>query len=213
MIIAIDGPAAAGKGTLARNLASRFNLALLDTGLLYRGVGKKLLEAFHDPSDEFLAEIAALDLVFEDLDVESLRNEEVASAASKVSAFPAVRSALLNFQRKFAISPGAQFSGAVLDGRDIGTVVCPTADIKVFITASIEIRAKRRYKELMERGLNAIYSRVLNDMQNRDTRDTERAAAPLAAARDAHVIDTSELEAEKVFDLVEKFILRKSNNR
>jgi CMP/dCMP kinase len=199
MIIAIDGPAAAGKGTLARNLASHLGLAYLDTGLLYRAVGKKVIDQGADPENADIATGVAEALRPEDLTGEGLRTDEVAQAASKVSAIAGVRAALLAFQRTFAASPPAGKMGAVLDGRDIGTVVCPDAPVKLFITAATEVRARRRFKELQERGLEAIYARVLEDMKERDARDSSRAASPLEPAKDAHIIDTSALDADQVF--------------
>ena len=212
MIIAIDGPAAAGKGTLAKLLAEHFNLALLDTGLLYRGVGKKILSKHQDPNDCEIAETAARNLLFDDLNDNSLRTEEVARAASQVSSIPGVREALLEFQLNFANNPGQKFKGAVLDGRDIGTVVCPDAEIKIFLCASAEVRAKRRYKELMERGHKAIYSQILFELNERDTRDMKRANAPLKAASDAFIIDTGGLNADEVFKKALDFVMRHDFN-
>jgi len=199
MIIAIDGPAAAGKGTLARNLAKHFDLAYLDTGLIYRAVGKKVVDSGANPEDAAAAEREARALTPADLHQEGLRADEVAQAASKVSAVPGVRAALLEFQRDFAEYPPDGKKGAVLDGRDIGTVVCPAADVKLFVTASTEVRAERRLKELQGRGLEAIYARVLEDMRERDARDSERAVSPLEPAKDAHTLDTSGLDADQVF--------------
>ena len=199
MIIAIDGPAAAGKGTLARRLAKHFDLAYLDTGSIYRAVGKKVLDAGADPEDAVGAEAVARALKAQDLVVQGLRTDEVAQAASKVSAIPGVRAALLDFQRDFAAYPPDGKKGAVLDGRDIGTVVCPEASAKLFVSASTEVRAERRFKELRDRGLEAIYARVLEDMKERDARDSSRAASPLEPAKDAHQLDTSALDADQVF--------------
>ena len=198
MIIAIDGPAAAGKGTLARRLAEHFNLAYLDTGLIYRAVGRKVLDDGADANDAVAAEVVARALVPADLERDGLRTDETAQAASKVSAVPGVRAALLDFQRGFAQAPPAGFQGAVLDGRDIGTVVCPDADVKIFISADIEVRAKRRVKELQDRVGEAIYARVLEDMMERDARDSDRAVSPLEPAADAHTLDTSNLDADQV---------------
>jgi len=206
MIIAIDGPAAAGKGTLARRLADRFGLALLDTGLLYRAVGAKVTSLGQDPSDTDVAVAAARDLASEDLGDEALRGDAAAEAASKVAAIPRVREVLLDFQRNFARNPPGGASGAVIDGRDIGTVVCPDAEIKFFITADVEIRAERRLKELQDRGLEAIYGRVLRDMKGRDARDSGREVAPLEPADDAHRIDTGDLDADGVFAAALGFI-------
>ncbi len=200
MIIAIDGPAGAGKGTLARRLAAHFRFAFLDTGLLYRAVGHAMLAAGASPEDPVAATRAAQALDPASLDVPALRGDEAANAASKVSAIPAVRTALLAFQRRFAVAPPGGARGAVLDGRDVGTVVCPDANVKFFLTATPEVRAERRVKELRERGLEAIYARVLRDMNERDARDRERAVAPLTPAQDALVLDTSTLDADAVFE-------------
>jgi cytidylate kinase len=197
-IIAIDGPAAAGKGTLARRLAAELGFDYLDTGLIYRAVGMKLARAGLDPADLALAEQAARDLSPADLAATDLRIDEAAQAASKVASIPGVRAALLDFQRKFAaMPPGGK--GAVLDGRDIGTVICPEANVKLFVTASVEKRAERRLKELQDKGLEAIYGTVLADMRERDERDTNRAVAPLVPAQDATVLDTSDLDADQAF--------------
>ncbi|MBB4267527.1 (d)CMP kinase [Roseospira visakhapatnamensis] len=193
MIIAIDGPAAAGKGTLARALADRLNLAYLDTGLLYRATGHAVLRAGGDPADPVTAEAAARALSPADLDDPDLRTEAAAAAASAVAALPAVRAALLDVQRAFAARPPAGRDGVVLDGRDIGTVVCPEADHKLFITATLETRARRRFLELRDKGVDAIESSVLHDMVDRDARDSSRRVAPLVPAADAFVLDTSDL--------------------
>lgn len=201
-IIAVDGPAGAGKGTVARRLAARLRFAYLDTGLLYRAVGMKVLAQGGDPSSADDAAPAAQQLTAADLDRDGLRRDEAAAAASKVAAIPAVRAALLDFQRTFAASPPDGSAGAVLDGRDIGTVICPDADLKIFLTASLDVRVARRLEELRQRGLPAIHSEVLHDMQERDRRDATRSVAPLAAAKDAFVIDTSNLDRDAVFDRV-----------
>jgi cytidylate kinase len=202
VIIAIDGPSAAGKGTLARRLAAALDFACLDTGLLYRAVGAKLLARGQTPGDRADAELAAADLAPEDLSRADLRSEAVGEAASQVAAQPEVRAQLLAFQRRFAAEPPGGKGGAVLDGRDIATVVCPEADVKVFLTAGLEARAARRLKELRERGEEAIYPRVLQEMQDRDARDSGRAAAPLRPADDAIVLDTTEMECDAVFEAV-----------
>ena len=199
MIIAIDGPAAAGKGTLALRLATHFDLAYLDTGLIYRAVGKKVVDLGADPEDVEAAESIARSLAAADLQSNGLRTDEVAQVASRVSAIPGVRAALLVFQRDFAACPPNRKTGAVLDGRDIGTVVCPGADVKLFVSASVEVRAERRLKELQDRGLEAIYARVLEDMNERDARDSLRATSPLGPAADAHQLDTSTLDVDQVF--------------
>ena len=199
MIIAIDGPAAAGKGTLARRLAEHLGLTYLDTGLIYRAVGKKAVDSGFDLEDVVSVEAIAGALTLEDLEVDGLRTDEVAQMASKVSAIPGVRAALLEFQRSFAKTPPVGKRGAVLDGRDIGTVVCPDAHLKLFITARTRVRAQRRFKELQKRGLEAIYARVLGDIKERDTRDSSRATSPLEPASDAYQLDTSMLDANQVF--------------
>ncbi|HEY5208450.1 MAG TPA: (d)CMP kinase [Stellaceae bacterium] len=195
MIIAIDGPAGAGKSTIARRIAQHFGIAHLDTGSLYRAVALKAL-ALGDPGDPAVAEAAARALDLSLLEDRHLRDETVTAAASVVAAVPAVRDALLDFQRDFAHRAG----GAVLDGRDIGTVVCPDADAKLFLTATPEARAGRRTKELQAAGAGSIYQRVLADMKARDARDSVRQAAPLVPADDAIVIDTSPLDADAVFN-------------
>jgi cytidylate kinase len=195
MIIAIDGPAASGKGTLARRLARHYGLAHLDTGGLYRAAALKVLLAQGDPADPVAAEKAARGIGTEDLANPQLREERVAQAASVVAALPGVRAALLAFQRDFAATP----PGAVLDGRDIGTVVCPAADAKLFVTATPEARALRRFKELQAAGEAAIYGDVLQDMKNRDARDRGRRTAPLVPADDALVLDTTALDADAAY--------------
>jgi CMP/dCMP kinase len=180
--IAIDGPAAAGKGTISKAVASHFGFAHLDTGLLYRAVGVKVMTG-NDAIE------AAVGLRVEDLEVDGLRTAEVAQAASKVAVIAEVRAALLDFQRAFARRAG----GAVLDGRDIGTVIWPQAEVKLFVTASAEVRGKRRYDELVGRGDSVTLDDVIEDVRARDARDMERVEAPLKPAEDAHVLDTSAL--------------------
>ena len=199
-VAAIDGPAASGKGTLARRIAERFGLAHLDTGALYRATALAVLDAAGDPADPATAEKAARRLDPRLLTDPRLRADAVAAAASVVAALPQVRDALLGFQRAFAAHPPAPAGGAVLDGRDIGTVVCPAADVKLFVTASTEARALRRVKELREQGAPAIYENVLQDLNERDARDSSRRAAPLMAAHDAQIIDTTTLDADVVFE-------------
>lgn len=198
--IAIDGPAASGKGTLARRLAAHFDFAYLDTGKLYRAVGMRVLRAGGDPADEEAAEDAARALDPVELEDAALARDEAADAASQVAALPAVRAALLEFQRGFAASPPDGKLGAVLDGRDIGTVICPDATVKLFVTAEVEVRADRRHKELLNRGIASIYARVLEELQARDARDRDRETAPMRPADDAHVLDTSELTADAAFE-------------
>ncbi len=200
MIIALDGPAASGKGTLAKRLARHFGFAHLDTGKLYRAVGLAVLRAGEDPEDAAAAERAARALAPADLDNPALSGDDAAVAASKVAAIPAVRDALLAFQRRFAESPPGGAAGAVIDGRDIGTVVCPDAAAKLFVTAGVEVRADRRHKELLGRGETSIYARVLQDLTERDERDSKRAVSPLMAADDAIVLDTSILDPDAAFD-------------
>ncbi len=205
IIIAIDGPAASGKGTLARRMAEYFDLEYLDTGSLYRAVGMKLVYAGQDPEDQQAAVAAAKSIEVNDLANPRLRQERIGQAASIVSAYPEVRQALLDFQREFARSG----NGAVLDGRDIGTVVCPDADFKFFITATLYARAKRRHKELQGQGIEVVFDSVLADLRERDERDEKRDVAPLKPAEDAFIIDTSGLDASHVFDTVRQVIVRK----
>lgn len=206
MIIAIDGPAAAGKGTLARRLADHLGLAYLDTGLLYRAVGLAVLAGGGDPLNADDAAIAARRLTPEALANPELRSERAGDAASKVASIPSVRAVLLDFQRNFAAHPPKGAKGAVLDGRDIGTVVCPKASHKLFVTASLDKRAQRRLKELQARGVAAIHETVLQDMRDRDERDSLRSVAPLVPAEDAFVLDTSELDADQAFAAALSFI-------
>jgi cytidylate kinase len=199
MIVAVDGPSASGKGTLARRLAAALDFALLDTGLLYRAVAAAVLAAGGDPAEPAAAAAAARSLDLAALDPAPLRREAVGQAASMVAAIPEVRAALLDHQRRFAAAPPGAKAGAVLDGRDIGTVVCPRAEVKIFVTASAEERARRRHKELLERGEASIYARVVAEMRERDQRDSERAAAPLQPAADAEVLDTGALGVDEAF--------------
>jgi cytidylate kinase len=195
MIIAIDGPAASGKGTLARRLAAHFDLPHLDTGLLYRAVARALIDS-HTPLDDAAAATgAARALKLAALDPVRLKEKGVGDAASKVAAIPAVREALLRLQKDFA----RQKSGAVLDGRDTGTVIAPDADVKIFIEASAEVRAERRYRELVANGQEVRYADVLANIQGRDARDSGRSVAPLAAAKDAVLLDTTHLDIEAAF--------------
>ena len=207
LTIAIDGPAASGKGTLARRLAEHFDLAYLDTGAIYRAVARDVLAAGHDPADAEAAAAQARRLDPASLGDPRLRDEDVARASSVVAAHAPVRAALLDFQRRFAAVPPSGKRGAVLDGRDIGTVVCPDAPLKLYITAGIEARAGRRHKELAARGEDQDFADVLADLEARDARDSARATAPLKQAQDAVLIDTTALDAEGVFahiaDLVE----------
>lgn len=190
-VIAVDGPAASGKGTIARALSKHFHLPHMDTGLLYRAVGLQLWRWGGDPSNEFEA-LRACDELGVDEDDPELRSEPVSRIASRVSVYQSVRAALLKRQQEFASQPG----GAVLDGRDIGTVVAPRADVKLFVTAAPEVRAERRLKELNARGMHAHFDEVLNDIRARDEQDSGREFAPLKEAADAVVLDTSELDAD-----------------
>lgn len=198
-IIAVDGPTASGKGTLARRIAATLDFAHLDTGTLYRAVAAKLLEAGGDPDDADAAARVAGALSAGDLNHPDLRQESVSQAASRVARLSPVREALLDFQRRFARRPPGGKAGAVLDGRDIGTVVCPDAEVKLFVTASAEVRAMRRHRELLDRGEGSIYARVLQDLEERDARDSGRVVAPLKAARDAVAIDTSDMDIDTAF--------------
>jgi len=193
LVIAVDGPAASGKGTIARALARHYQLPHMDTGLLYRAVALTLFRFGGDPGSEFEAVRACEGVAQIDLADAELRSEAVSSIASRISTYAGVRAALLDRQRHFAASS----SGAVLDGRDIGTVIAPDADAKLFVTASVEVRAQRRVRELLERGMPAHLDDVLVDIRSRDTRDSGRAAAPLAQAPDADLLDTSEMTVDE----------------
>ena len=184
--VAIDGPAAAGKGTIARAVAAHFGFAYLDTGLLYRAAARKVIDGM-DP------EAAAKALTAHDFARAGLRTAKVGQAASKIAAMPQVRAALVEFQRRFARQAG----GAVLDGRDIGTVICPEAEVKLYITASAEVRARRRWQELVDKDPTLSEADVLNEQRERDARDSERKAAPLRAAEDAVCLDTSEMTVDE----------------
>ena len=199
LVIAIDGPSASGKGTLAKRLASHFGLPHLDTGLLYRAVGSMSARTGRPPAE------VAKRLTAADLDDPALRGDEAGQAGSRVAVIPEVRANLLNFQKEFS----SQAMGAVLDGRDIGTIICPDAPVKLFVTASVESRAERRFRELRQRGVDTIKPRVLAEMAERDRRDSERAAAPLKAAPDAWLLDTSNMDADAAFAAALAFIERK----
>jgi CMP/dCMP kinase len=199
LVIAIDGPSASGKGTLAKRLAAHFHLPHLDTGMLYRAVGWAAEKTGRVPAE------IAFELKGSDLDNPDLRSDAAGQAGSRVAADRAVRTNLLKFQKEFA----EQGRGAVLDGRDIGTIICPYAPVKLFVTASLESRAERRYRELLGRGLDTIKPRVLAEMAERDRRDSERAAAPLKAAPDAWLLDTSNMNADAAFAAALAFIERK----
>jgi CMP/dCMP kinase len=203
LVIAIDGPSASGKGTLAKRLAAHFGLPHLDTGLLYRAVGLKAARGGQPPAE------VATGLRLADLDDPELRTDETGQLGSRVAAIPEVRANLLRFQKEFA----SQGPGAVLDGRDIGTVICPDAPVKLFVTASPDSRAERRYQELRARGADTIKPRVLAEMAERDRRDSERAAAPLKAAPDAYHLDTSDMDADAAFAAALAFVERKGFRR
>ena len=206
--VAIDGPAAAGKGTIARAVAQKFGFAHLDTGLLYRAVGKKALDQGRGIVDEGVAEMIARELKEDDTRQDGLRTVMVSRAASRVAAMPGVRDALLAFQKKFAKREG----GAVLDGRDIGTVICPEADVKLFVTATDETRAQRRFEELTAGGKDTTLQQVRTDLTIRDRRDAERDAAPMKQAEDAHLLDTTELSIDaavaKAAEIIEQALER-----
>ena len=195
--VAIDGPAASGKGTISRAIAARFGFGHLDTGLLYRAVGARMLAGV--PAIE-----AARELQQQDIDAEGLRTPEVAKAASEVAVIPEVRAALVDFQRTFARRP----EGAVIDGRDIGTVICPEAEVKLFVTASAAVRAERRFLELSQKGLAGDRAAVLADVRERDARDRNRENSPLKPAEDAVVLDTSDMNIEAAVDAASDIVIR-----
>ena len=208
MIITIDGPAAAGKGTLSSKLAEKYSLAYFDTGMVYRAVGLQLLKNNVDLSDVATAEKKAEELTFPKMmelsKDKDFRSAEGGHAASVVSSYPGVRTRLLDMQRNFAKNPvfadGTPAKGAIYDGRDTGTVICPEAEVKIFITASSEVRAKRRYDEFIAKGMSADYNQVLADVKARDERDANRKDAPMKPADDAVILDTSDMSIEEVFN-------------
>lgn len=206
-MIAVDGPAASGKGTIAQALAAHFGLPHMDTGLLYRGVALTLWRWGGDPGNPFEAVRACSEMGITPDDPE-LRSEAVSRIASAISAYPAVRAALLDRQQAFA----ARAEGAVLDGRDIGTVIAPGATVKLYVTASAEVRAKRRLKELEERGMPAHFDEVLADIKSRDARDSERNAAPLFRAKDAILLDTSGLDRDAAVAAAIRIVEEKLEN-
>ena len=206
MVIAIDGPAAAGKGTLARKLAEHFGLAYLDTGSLYRAVALKMLRAGGDPADPAAAARAARAVEPGDLDAPGLRDEATAKVASEIAAIAGVRAALVEYQRRFATDPPGRAKGAVIDGRDIGTVICPDASHKLFVTAGLEARAQRRLEELREKGIEATRDEVEREMRERDARDEERSLSPLAPAPDAYLLDTTNLDIDSAFVAAKSYI-------
>lgn len=195
MIIAIDGPAAAGKGTLSRRIAETYGFHHLDTGLTYRATAKALLDAGLSLDDEAVAERMALAVELAGLDRDALSAHEIGEAASKIAVMPAVRRALVEAQRAFS----KRAPGTVLDGRDIGTVVCPDAPVKLYVTASPEVRARRRYDEILSKGGSADFDAIFADVTKRDERDMGRADSPLKPAEDAHLLDTSEMSIEAAF--------------
>ncbi|MBD25693.1 MAG: cytidylate kinase [Candidatus Marinimicrobia bacterium] len=209
MIVAIDGPAASGKGTLAQRLANTLNFAYLDTGSLYRAVGLATLRAGDDPSHEPHAVKAAQSIDLNMFYPHELRSEEAGIAASKVAFLPKVRAVLLEFQRSFATNPPPGKSGVIMDGRDIGTVVCPSATAKIFVTADLQVRVDRRVKELRDKGETVIENRVRADMEIRDARDKDRSVSPLTPANDAWILDTSNLDADAAFAQAREFVSAK----
>jgi len=210
LVIAIDGPAASGKGTLARKIAARLGLAHLESGLLYRAVALRLRRAGRELTDAAAAEAAARAVTLDELGDPALRDEAISAGASVVSAIPAVRAALVALQRGFAARPPAGKAGVVIDGRDIGTVICPDATVKIFLEASPEIRAERRVRELRQKGGEAISSRVLQDMKERDGRDRDRAVSPLVPAKDALILDTTNLDEDGAFAAALSLIERRN---
>jgi cytidylate kinase len=207
-VVAIDGPAASGKGTLARRLAERFGFAHLETGALYRASALLILDEGGDPADTPIAVAAARRVNPHLLSDPRLRGEDVARAASIIAADPEVRRLLLDFQRDFAAHPPPPARGAILDGRDIGSVVCPGANVKLFVTADAEVRARRRLDELRACWSSAIYQNVLQELKDRDRRDTGRAAAPMAVPIDATVIDTTALDVDAAVECASQIVLR-----
>ncbi len=202
MIIAIDGPAAAGKGTLSRRIAEAYGFHHLDTGLTYRAAAKALLDAGLPFDDEKIAEAMARKVDLAGLDRNILAKHEIGEAASRIAVMPAVRRALVEAQRAFS----HKAPGAVLDGRDIGTVVCPQAPVKLYVTASPDVRARRRYDEIVAGGGSADYAAILEDVKKRDDRDMGRADSPLKPAEDAHLLDTSEMSIEAAFQAAKSII-------
>lgn len=206
IVIAVDGPAASGKGTLSRRAAARYRLGYLDTGLLYRAVAARVLDAGGDPADAAASTRAAEGLSAVDLDRTDLRTAGAGAAASFVAAHPPVRAALLAYQRDFAANPGDGLRGAILDGRDIGTVVCPNARLKVFVTASSDERARRRWLELRRTDPDAPIDQVRADIAARDERDQNRSASPLVAAADAVLLDTTDLDIDRAVAAFEALV-------
>ena len=219
-IIAVDGPAASGKGTLARKLAEKLDFAYMDTGVLYRAVAFEVIDtglSFKDKRDTIDAAQNLLKKLQNAPDPNKilsnprLRDDDIGQGASKVAAIPEIRQILKDMQRDFAENPGDGVKGAVLDGRDIGTVICPDADLKLFVTAKVEVRAKRRLKELQSKGITATYGDVLDDMLERDSRDVQRKDAPMTRADDAIVINNSDRNAEETFEMALKIVNERLN--
>lgn len=210
MIITVDGPAAAGKGTISSYLSAKYKLAYFDTGMVYRAVGLQMVLTGIDLQNQTAAHQIARDLTFPQMMELSVhpdfRSDVGSHAASVVSSYPDVRAALLKMQQDFALNPvfadGKPANGAIYDGRDTGTVICPNADLKLFVTATTEVRAMRRYKEFLQKGLQTTYDKVLQDMIERDERDSKRATAPLKPADDAIIIDTSEMDIDAVINTI-----------
>lgn len=219
-IIAVDGPAASGKGTIARKLSEILNFAHMDTGALYRAAAFELLDSglsvkdkrdAHDAAQNLVKKITASPSPDKILGNPRLRDDDIGQAASKIAALPEVRAALDDLQKNFAKNPGTQFDGAILDGRDIGTIICPNAPLKFFITAKTEVRAQRRLKELQSKGIQATYGTVLDDMRERDKRDSERKNAPMTRAKDAIIIDNSDLDAKETLETALKITKERLN--
>ena len=207
LVIAIDGPAGAGKGTVSQEIARLYNLAYLDTGLVYRAAARKALQAGVDLRDhERVIQVARTLNIGDLVHVPELRTETMGNEASRIATIPEVREALIDMQRNFSMHPPLPHQGAVLDGRDIGTVVCPWAPIKIYITASAEVRAQRRMKELQGRGISCIYESILLEIQERDDRDMNRATAPLRPASDAVILDSSERTPQEMVEMVSTVI-------
>jgi len=219
-VIAVDGPAASGKGTVARKIAQKLNYAYMDTGILYRGVAFEVIDQGLSTKDKrdvldagkiFVKKLKNAINTKTILENPRLRDDDIGNAASKIAALPKLREILNDLQKDFAKNPGDQYDGAVLDGRDIGTIICPNADLKLFITAETTIRAKRRVKELQSKGIDATYGTVLDDMRERDKRDSERNDAPMTRAEDAIIIDNSTLDADETLELALKYTKERLN--
>jgi cytidylate kinase len=206
LVIAIDGPAASGKGTLSARLSAHYGFPRLDSGRLYRATARRLRDAGADPDDAAAATRAAQAVTPGELDDPALGADDIAVLASRISGYSGVRAALLALQQDFAAHPPGGAGGAIIDGRDIGTQVCPHAQVKLFVTASLETRAERRLKQLQAEGQTSIKARVLHDMRERDARDSARALSPLKQAQDAHLVDTTSLNADQAFETARALI-------